>query len=134
MKTINIGDSAEIVIKATDETVRQIATVSGDVNPVHLDDEYAKESIFGKRIAHGLFCLNGISRVLGTVLPGEGAILLSQSFKYKSPVYINDEITVRVVTKEIKVEKNIYVFDIICTNQDRVIVLEGESALKWNNQ
>ena len=129
MKEINIGDSAQIIVSATDEIVRQIASVSGDVNPVHLDEEYAATTVFKKRIAHGLFCINGISRILGTVLPG--TILLSQSFQYKRPVYIGDEICIKVSVKEIKTEKSIYIFNVVCTNQEKQVVLEGDSAVKW---
>jgi len=131
VRRISIGDSATITIVAEDEIVKKIAEVSGDVNPIHLDDKYAQNSVFGRRIAHGLFCINGISRILGTILPGEGAILISQNFKYKGPVYIGDSISITVSVREIKLEKDIYIFDIVCLNQACQVVMEGESALKW---
>lgn len=131
---INIGDNAVISTCATDETVRAIAQISGDCNPVHLDDEYAETTIFKKRIAHGLFCLNAVSKILGTVLPGEGTVLISQSFKYKAPVYIGDVVSTKVIVKDIKPEKKIYILDCVCINQDGKIVLEGESVVKWDKQ
>lgn len=128
---INLGDSYSQKFIASDEVVRDIAKVSGDINPVHLDEEYAKETIFGKRIAHGLFCLNAISMILGNYFPGNGTILLSQSFKYINPVYINDEIEVVLTVQEINHEKNIYVLSTVCKNQNSKIVLEGASTVKW---
>lgn len=134
MKEIHIGDSAELEVTATDEIVKNIADVSGDNNPIHLDNQYAGKTVFKKRIAHGLFCLNAISKLLGTVLPGEGTILLSQTFSYKFPVYIDDHIEVKVCVKDIKREKKIYILDTICINQNRKVVLEGESVVKWEKQ
>ena len=128
---MEIGKKASIFIDATDELVQTIAKVSGDINPVHLNDDYAKDTIFGKRIAHGLLCINGISRVLGTILPGKGTILLSQKFEYMHPVYIGDRVEVTVIVKDVKPEKNIYVLDNICTNQEGKVVLKGESVVKW---
>lgn len=133
MKELQIGDSAAISIVAADETVRKIAAVSGDVNPVHLDDAYAENTVFKKRIAHGLFCVNGVSRVLGTMLPGEGTILLSQTFRYLAPVYIDDRVEIRVCVKDKRQDKDIYSLDITCTNQHGQIVMEGESVVKWKN-
>lgn len=134
MKEIHIGDSAELKVIATDEIVRNIANVSGDNNPVHLDNQYAEKTVFKRRIAHGLFCLNAISKLLGTVLPGEGTILLSQTFNYKFPVYIDDCVEVKVCVRDIKSEKRIYILDTICINQNGKVVLEGESVVKWENQ
>lgn len=122
---MNIGDSYSKVFTATDEIVREIAKVSGDVNPVHLDEEYAKATIFGKRIAHGLFCLNAISMILGNYFPGHGTILLSQSISYKKPVYIGDDIEVTITVDEIIKEKNIYVLSAVCRNQEQKTVLLG---------
>ncbi|CUN52463.1 MaoC family dehydratase [Roseburia inulinivorans] len=133
MKKIEIGESASVEVVATEELVKSIAEVSGDNNPVHLDKEFAEKTIFKKQIAHGLLCVNGISKILGTMLPGVGTILLSQSFKYKAPVYIGDTVTIMVSVKEIKSEKNIYILETICSNQNEQIVMEGESVVKWES-
>lgn len=131
---MQVGESYFTNIVATDEIVKNIARVSGDVNPIHLDDEYASQSIFGRRIAHGLFCLNAISMIIGNYLPGPGAILIEQSFQYRRPVYIGDEITVTVTVKEVRLEKSIYLLDAVCTNQAGELVLEGTSKIKWEKK
>lgn len=128
------GDQVIKKITATDEIVREIARISGDINPVHLDDRYAEKTVFGKRIAHGLFCLNGISMVIGNHIPGIGSILLSQTFRYKKPVYIGDEIQVIVKIKDIEKAKGIYELETFCLNQGQEVVLEGISKVKWRPQ
>lgn len=131
VETLKIGQSFCKKFKATDEVVRAIAAVSGDCNPVHLDDSYAAKTVFGKRIAHGLFCLNGISMILGNYFPGEGTILIKQEFSYKKPVYIDDEIEICVIVQEINVEKEIVQLECVCRNQDDEVVLCGGSKVKW---
>lgn len=127
---LGVGKSYSISVTATDEVINNIAKVSGDVNPIHLNEEYAAGSIFGRRIAHGLFCINAISMIIGNYLPGPGAVLLEQTFQYKKPVYIGDEIKVTVTVKE-KVCKDIYLLDTICRNQVGELVLDGISKIKW---
>lgn len=134
MNQWKIGDQVIKKITATDEIVREIARISGDINPVHLDDRYAKKTIFRKRIAHGLFCLNGISMVIGNDIPGVGSILLSQTFRYNKPVYIEDEIQVIVKIKDIEETKGIYELETFCINQGQEVVLEGISKVKWRPQ
>lgn len=130
---LNIGDSYSGKFIATDEVIRDIARISGDQNPVHLDDSYAANTVFGKRIAHGLFCLNAISMILGNHFPGNGTILLSQTFDYKRPVYIGDEIEVTLTISEIVQEKSIYVLSAVCRNQLKKDVLCGISKVKWED-
>lgn len=127
---IRAGDTYLQKIIASDLVVRQIAEVSGDHNPIHLNDSYAEKTIFKKRIAQGLFCVNAISMILGNYLPGNGTILLSQSFFYRHPIYIDDEIEVKVIVREIIEEKNIVIMETICKNQAGKIVVEGESKVK----
>lgn len=110
---LKVGDSYAQSFTATDQTIRDIAKVSGDINPIHLDEAYASKSIFGRRIAHGLFCLNAISMILGNHFPGMGTILLSQSFEYKAPVYIGDVITVEVTVTE-AMPKGVYLLSVVC--------------------
>ncbi len=127
---LGIGHSFSKTVIASDKIVQDIAMISGDINPIHLDDEYAKRSIFGKRVAHALFCHNVISMIIGNHLPGNGAILVSQTFNYLKPVYIGDAIeTVVTVNKVLSGEK--YVLSTICRNQKKEVVLEGESIVKW---
>ena len=129
---LKVGDSSAQSFTATDQTIRDIAKVSGDINPIHLDEAYASKSIFGRRIAHGLFCLNAISMILGNHFPGMGTILLSQSFEYKAPVYIGDVITVEVTVTE-AMPKGVYLLSVVCQDQNRRKVLTGISKVKWEN-
>lgn len=129
---LKVGDSYAQSFTATDQTIRDIAKVSGDINPIHLDEAYASKSIFGRRIAHGLFCLNAISMILGNHFPGMGIILLSQSFEYKAPVYIGDVITVEVTVTE-AMPKGVYLLSVVCQDQNRRKVLTGISKVKWEN-
>lgn len=129
---LKVGDSYAQSFTATDQTIRDIAKVSGDINPIYLDEAYASKSIFGRRIAHGLFCLNAISMILGNHFPGMGTILLSQSFEYKAPVYIGDVITVEVTVTE-AMPKGVYLLSVVCQDQNRRKVLTGISKVKWEN-
>ncbi len=126
---LKVGDSYAQSFTATDQTIRDIAKVSGDINPIHLDEAYASKSIFGRRIAHGLFCLNAISMILGNHFPGMGTILLSQSFEYKAPVYIGDVITVEVTVTE-AMPKGVYLLSVVCQDQNRRKVLTGISKVR----
>lgn len=134
VETLNKGDSYSKKFIASDEIVRAIAEVSGDINPVHLDDEYASRTIFKKRIAHGLFCLNGISMIIGNFFPGKGAILISQTFSYRKPVYIGDEIEITITIQNIIIEKDVLELECICENQNKEIVLSGLSKVKWGGE
>lgn len=129
--TVKIGDYAEEVFVATSEKIDLIARVSEDKNRVHLDETYAKEKGFYSRIAHGLFCLNGISKMLGNDFPGEGTILVNESVCYRKPVYIDDVIKIRLEITDIKPEKDLVFIDIICKNQDEETVLDGNTVVMW---
>ncbi len=130
---LKIGSSCTKFIEASEQVIQDIARISGDINPIHLDEEYAKQSVFGKRIAHALFCINGISMVIGNYLPGEGTVLISQKFQYIKPVYINDVIGVTVTVKDV-LPQNKYILETICKNQENSIVLKGESVVKWEKK
>lgn len=130
---LELGSSCVKYIAVSERIVNDIARVSGDVNPIHLDEEYAKKSVFKKRIAHALFCINGISMVIGNYLPGEGAILISQKFQYLKPVYIDDVVKVIVTVIDVLPKDN-YLLETICENQEKEIVLKGESLVKWKKE
>lgn len=127
---LKTGSSYSKVIVADEETIQRIAEVSGDRNPIHLDEDYARQSVFGRRIAHGLFCINAISMILGNDLPGEGTILLSQNFRYLQPVYLGDSIEVTVTVADC-LPKGKYMLRTVCTNEKGETVLDGESMVKW---
>jgi len=126
---IEIGESASIERRLTQRDIQLFAAMSGDVNPAHMDEDYAKDSIFHEVIAHGLWggCL--ISTVLGTVLPGSGTIYVSQSLSFKRPVVLGDVLTVTVTAKVKISESKRIVFDCLCTNQQGKIVIAGEAEV-----
>src|ERR1700761_2783227 len=95
-KELAVGQSAERLFAVTDEAVRAFAAVSGDHNPVHLDDDFARKTVFRGRVAHGMLLGAHISAVLGEQLPGPGAIYQSQTLNFEQPVRIGAEVKVRV--------------------------------------
>lgn len=97
---INVGDTASLDLLVTKETVENYAALIGDTNPVHLDEEYAAKSFFRKRVAHGMIAAGLISAVLGTRLPGPGAIYLGQTLDFKRPVNLGERITAKVEVAE----------------------------------
>ncbi len=131
MVPFKVGDEAAITKRITSEDILMFAEVSTDNNPVHLDDAYAATTRFGKRIAHGIISAGLISAVIGTKLPGVGAIYLSQTLKFKAPVYIGDVITARAVVKAIREDKPIMTLQTVCTNQDGKEVTDGEAVVMF---
>lgn len=123
------GDTAEITRTVTDDDIRKFADLIGDDNSVHLDDEYARKTRFGRRIAHGMLGASLVSTVLGTRLPGPGTIYLSQTFKFTAPVYPGDEVTARATVKAVKEGKPIVTLETVCTNQRGETVLTGEAVV-----
>ena len=126
---IEIGDSASIDRRLTQKDIQLFAVMSGDVNPAHMDEDYAKDSMFHEVIAHGLWGGSLISTVLGTVLPGPGTIYLGQSLRFKRPVVLGDVLTVKVTAKEKDHENNKVVFDCLCINQQDKEVISGEAEV-----
>lgn len=126
---LEVGASASVTKLVTQMDIVAFAQLSGDVNPVHLYDAFAEKTRFGGRIAHGMLSAGLISAVLGTKLPGPGAVYLSQSLKFRAPVVIGDEITATATVVDQKEGKPIYTLETVCTNQDGVKVLEGEAVI-----
>lgn len=126
---ISVGQQAEMSKTFTDEDVRAFARISGDNNPVHLDDDYASGTRFGRRLVHGMLTAGLISAVLGTKLPGPGSIYLSQTLNFRAPVYIGDTITARVTVKSVRDDKPIATLETTCLNQNGTVVIEGEAVL-----
>jgi 3-hydroxybutyryl-CoA dehydratase len=122
---LKIGDSAEVSKTITETDINDFARVTGDFNPVHLDQAYAEKTFFKGRIAHGLFSVGLISTILGNILPGHGTIYLSQEVKFLAPVRIGDTIKARVEAIELIPEKNRAKFRTTCTNQDGKMVVDG---------
>jgi acyl dehydratase len=131
MKTeLIIGDSASLTKVFTDADVRAFSDLSLDVNPLHLDESYAKESIFGGRIVHGMLVASLFSAILANQLPGEGSIYLGQSLSFKAPIYLGDEITATVEIIKIRPDKPIITLATTATNTEGVVVIEGEAVVK----
>lgn len=122
---IEIGQSALIKKTIKQEDIESFAGVSGDINPAHLDQDYADHSIFHGVIAHGMYSGALISAVLGTKLPGPGTIYLNQSLHFKAPVRIDDTITAHVKVIEKLDEKKIVKLECKVINQNKKIVVEG---------
>jgi 3-hydroxybutyryl-CoA dehydratase len=128
LEDLTVGDSAELVYTVDSQTVEGFARISGDNNPVHLDEAFAATTPFKTRIAHGMLSAGYISAVIGTVLPGPGSIYVGQSLKFKRPVKIDDVLTARVTIKSIDLEKARIVLDTVCLVADKA-VLEGEAEI-----
>jgi len=126
---IKIGQKASVKKAITEDTVMAYAEVTGDYNPQHVDEAYAKDSMFKERIAHGMLSVGLISRLLGTELPGMGSIYMSQEVRFLAPVKFNDVIEAIVEVVDIidgrKVKLRTY-----CQNQDKVIVIDGFAMIK----
>lgn len=125
MRDFFVGQSASVKRIATRDIVDEIARVSQDQNPVHLDESYAANTRFKHCIAHGLFCTGMISALLANELPGNGTILLKQEIVYKNPVYIGDEITASVEILHIEPDRARIKLKTKCKNQMGTTVLDG---------
>ena len=122
------GMSASVAKTVTEADIVMFAGVSTDVNPAHLDEEYAKGTQFGGRIAHGMLSASFISAVLANKLPGAGTIYMAQTLKFKAPVRIGDTVTATVTVREVVVEKRRCVLDAVCTVNGKPVI-EGESTM-----
>ncbi len=131
-KTIHemkIGDTASMAKTVTEYDIYQFAGVTGDFNPIHINEEYAAGTFFKGRIAHGMLSAGFISAVIGTKLPGTGCIYISQTLNFKAPVRIGDTITTTAEVVELLVEKNRVRLKATCTNQDGTLVTDGEAVM-----
>jgi len=124
----SLGQSRSLVRTVLAEDVEAFARVTGDVNPVHLDEAYAAKSRFGRRIAHGMLAVSYISALLGTEFPGPGTIYLSQSVSFRKPVFLGDTLTVTATVTAYRADKAILTLATECRNQDGDKVLEGQAV------
>lgn len=126
---IKVGDTAQMERAICEADVLKFAELSGDYNPVHLDEAYAKTTRFGGRIAHGLFCSSMVSALLGMELPGLGTIILSENMRFLYPAYIDDIITARVQVASIDKTKNRAVILFTCKNQSGRLLMDGSAEV-----
>ena len=118
---ITIGMTASYSQTISDADVKAFAGISGDHNPVHLSEEYAKNSRFKTRIAHGLLTASFFSAIFGTKLPGEGCVYAGQNLQFKKPVYLGDTVVAKVTVIAIDVLKKRVTFETVCTVKNRVV-------------
>lgn len=126
---LKIGMKDSVAKTITETDVVLYAGITLDTNPAHLNEEYAKNTMFKKRIAHGMLTAGLVSAVLGTKLPGEGSIYLGQELRFKAPVYMGDTITAEVEIIELIDEKNQIILKTTCTNQEGKVVLDGKARI-----
>jgi acyl dehydratase len=110
--------------------VEDFARLSGDTNPVHLDPEYAKSTIFGKPIIHGLLGASIFSRILGTVFPGEGTIYLNQQLRFDAPMFVDTEYRAQFKVLEIIKERNRARIETLILNKENEHMITGEALVK----
>lgn len=123
------GDTASLSKTIGDDDIRAFAEASGDHNPLHLDEEFAKHTRFGRRIAHGMLSASLISAVIANDLPGEGSIYLGQTLQFVAPVFLDDTVTARVTVTAIREDKPILKLETVCTNQRNEVVIRGEATV-----
>ncbi|MFW9856018.1 MAG: MaoC family dehydratase [Candidatus Thorarchaeota archaeon] len=126
---IQIGQSADYIRTITENDIQRFAEVSGDHNPLHMDESFAKTTFFKGRIAHGMLSASFISTVLAMKLPGAGSVYLKQEVNFLKPVRIGDTITTRVKVQDKNDEKARITLKTTCTNQDGIVVLDGSAIV-----
>jgi 3-hydroxybutyryl-CoA dehydratase len=131
MREWQMGDSESVTKTITEADVEEFAHISGDNNPVHLDEEYASTTRFGKRIAHGVLVAGLISATIGTRIPGHGAIYAGQCMKFLRPVYLGDTITATVTIREYDRDRGKMVLETVCRNQEGEEVISGEAEIRY---
>lgn len=126
---IEVGETASFTKTITETDVILFAGSTGDMNPFHINEEYARQTRFGKRIAHGMLVTGLISAVMGMKLPGPGTIYLRQELDFRRPVYIGDTITAVAEVLEVREDKLIVTLSTNCYNQHDEIVVEGKAVV-----
>lgn len=128
LEDLSVGQSAQLVRTVGEADIVAFAEVTGDTNPVHLDADYAATTSFGQRIAHGMLSAGYISAVLGTQLPGPGAVYLTQGLRFRRPVKIGDEVTAIVTVTEINEAKAQATLSTVCKVGGKAVV-DGEATV-----
>ena len=123
------GDTAFLTKTISDTDIRAFADLSGDHNPLHLDESFAQQTRFGRRIAHGMLSASLISAVIANDLPGQGSIYLGQTLQFVAPVFLGDTVEARVTVTGIREDKQIVKLDTVCTNQRNEVVIKGEATV-----
>lgn len=128
--TINVGDKATLRKAFSERDVADFAKISLDDNPIHLDQEYSKNTVFGKPVVHGILVASLLSGLMGGKFPGHGTVYLGQSLNFKAPVYIDEEIEASVEVIKIRKDKPIVTLRTQCMKNDGTVALDGEAVVK----
>jgi len=126
---IIIGSRFTATKKITDDVIRSFAQLSGDFNPIHIDEDFASKTRFGKRIAHGMISGALLSAVLGAEFGEKQVVYMSQTMRFIAPVFIDDTITATATVKHIREDKPVVTVETVVTNQDEQVVVSGEAVL-----
>lgn len=125
-----VGQSASISRRFTTKEVEMFSNLCMDKNPVHLDEEYARNSIFGNRIVYGFLTASLFSGIIGSILPGNGSIYLNQNMNFRKPVYHNELLTATCTITNIREDKPIVTLETVCRNEAEEIVVDGTAVIK----
>lgn len=125
-----IGQKCEMRKVFSEDDVKSFSLLSNDTNPIHLDESYASNFIFKKRIVHGFLSSSLFSAIIGTIMPGPGSIYLHQDLDFRKPVYIGEEVRAVVEITNIKVEKSVVYLSTKCYNEKDEITVEGNAVIK----
>ena len=126
---IKLGDKAEFSKTIAEADIYLFAGITGDLNPAHINEEYAKNTFFKGRIAHGMLLAGFISSVIGCQLPGPGSIYIKQDLKFRAPGRIGDTVTAKVTVLEVIEERNRVILQTTCTNQEGTLLLDGQATV-----
>ncbi len=127
LEDLRVGIQASYARTVTETDVILYAGITGDDNPIHMNEEYASDTRFGRRIVHGMYAAGLISCVAGTRMPGPGVIFTGQSLKFVAPIYVGDTVTATCTVKEIIPERRRVIIDTVCTVKGKT-VLTGEAV------
>jgi 3-hydroxybutyryl-CoA dehydratase len=125
---LSVGMSESYTRTVSDADIRQFAKISGDTNPLHLDEEFAATTRFEQRIAHGMLTGSYISTVVGTKLPGPGCLYRSQTLKFRAPVYIGDQVTATATITELDKRRGLVTLNTVCS-VGKIDVIRGEAVM-----
>ena len=125
-----VGQNASLSRRFTLDDVKAFSQLSLDNNPVHLDEDYAKNSIFGDRIVYGYLTASLFSGIIGSILPGPGAIYLNQNLNFRKPIYHNELVTATCTITHIREDKPIITLETILKNEKGEIAIDGSAIIK----
>lgn len=128
IEEIEVGMKVSYSQTVTDADIKAFAGISGDRNPVHIDEQYAENSRYKKRIAHGLMTASYFSALFGTKIPGEGCVYVSQSLRFKRPVYINDTVVAEIEVTNVNIKKKKVFFKTTCKVNNKIVTV-GEAEI-----